>query len=317
METLAELRANESATFQSYNNAVYEQANPDEVEARKERFERVEAEKQAYLDSLSSQLRAQVEAEQQRRMEQARAATPEIREKFAAAEASDPATIAPPQPIQGPEAEVPQVEKARERQLGQVEQPEEPELQLGLQAAEIEEAPEPQPDLQVQQEEAAPAEVAAAQYREEEVDPDQQEEAAPAEESTPPPSEGAETVAAEAASFIGTPAVEEDAAPNSSKSLLLTSSSKSPRRARRAPLRLPTRGNGRCRVGGLLRNALRAWRPRTMRALRGDGLLMPHDDRLRRVWHFTAGRSAGADGLRHCGLWSTPSRRSGVLERGR
>ncbi len=210
LETLAELRAKESATYQAYNNALYEQENPDEVEARKERFEEVEAEKQAYLDSISSELRAQIEAEQQLRIEQARAAAPEIREKFASAEPSGPATI-PPQPIQGFEAEVPPVEKTREPQLAQVEQPEEPELQLGLQAAEIEEAPKPQPDLQAQQEGAAPA---ATQYSEEGVDPTQQEETVPVEESTPPPSEAAEVVAAEAASFLGTPAVEEDAAPS-------------------------------------------------------------------------------------------------------
>ena len=264
LELLGQVRAEESTAFQAYNNALYEQKQleeevgqleadlvvaeqptdelevkrqqlietADEAIARKERFENAEAEKQAYLDSLSSELRAQIQVEQERRAEEARAAAAEVREEVAS-EASDPATT-PPQLIQKAEAEVPQVEETLEPQPVQIE---EPEAQPELQAAEVEEAPGLQRDPQTQQEERAAAaelaeqelaeeQAAAEQYAAEqeaatqqvadlqyegEAVPDQQPETLPTEESDSPPSEVANAVVAEAASFIGTQAVDEDA----------------------------------------------------------------------------------------------------------
>jgi cell wall-associated NlpC family hydrolase len=216
-EHLGELRAEESTAFQAYNNSLYEleqleadspvaeqqpvEAQPQDLEAkrneleaqiaaRKERFESVKAEKQAYLDSLSSERKKQVQAEQERRVEEARAEAAELREEFAP-EAPDPAPI-PSQPIQEPE------------QPAQVKGPEN--------------TPEPQPGPQddaEETEEVAQQTANAAQYQPE-VTPEETvpaEETAPAERSDPPPPppEVAKAVVNEAADFIGTLAVDDEA----------------------------------------------------------------------------------------------------------
>lgn len=232
-EHLGELRAEESTAFQAYNNSLYEleqqeadspvaeqqpvEAQPNDLEAkrneleaqiaaRKERFESVKAEKQAYLDSLSSERKKQVQAEQERRVEEARAEAAELREEFAP-EAPDLAPI-PPQPIQEPEAEPVQIENTPEPQPAQIKEPENtPEPQPGPQDAEETEevtqqtanAAQYQPE--VTPEETAPEETVPA------------EETAPAEGSDPPPPppEVANAVVNEAADFIGTLAVDDEA----------------------------------------------------------------------------------------------------------
>ena len=100
---------------------------------RKEQAENTEADAQAYLGSLSGELRSAIQADQARRAEEARANAEKLREQFAAQQADKPA----PAPVQV------------------AQQKEVPKQQLSLQA----QAPQPEaaPAPKVQPQEAAPA----------------------------------------------------------------------------------------------------------------------------------------------------------------
>lgn len=131
---------------------------------RKEQAENAEAEAQAYLDSLSGELRSLIQADQERRAAEARANAEKLRAKFLQASEKTPA----PAPVQAAPSEEP------------------PEQRLSLRAQQPAPAaqPEPQPDpeLLAQQEEAerlaAERAAAAEQARAEQAEAERQAELA-------------------------------------------------------------------------------------------------------------------------------------------
>ena len=114
---------------------------------RKEQAENSEADAQAYLDSLSGELRSLIQADQARRAEEARANAEKLRKQFAAQQAETPE----PAPVQAKQKrEVP------EQQLSLQAQAPAPEPKPEPQPQPQEDAPQPKPEPQPQPQEDAP-----------------------------------------------------------------------------------------------------------------------------------------------------------------
>lgn len=122
---------------------------------RKEQAENAEADAQAYLDSLSGELRSLIQAEQERRAAEARANAEKLRAKFAAQTAQTPTPEPAPDTVPEPAPErVAQAEELPKQQLSLQAQQPAPEPQPEPQTQEV--VSTPQPKLQAQEAASAP-----------------------------------------------------------------------------------------------------------------------------------------------------------------
>ena len=161
---------------------------------RKEQAENAESDAQAYLDSLSGELRAAIQADQARRAEEARANAEKLREQFAAQQADAPK----PAPVQ-----VAQTKETPEQQLSlQAKTPAKAPAKAPAKVpAKEAAAPQPEPEVQTpapEPQEAAPQSVAPQEDASKPAAPaPEPEQKVQSQESAPPPEPEAKAPAKE------------------------------------------------------------------------------------------------------------------------